>query len=85
MLLRGALLALAASLAPPAFARDNGLDPAQMALAYVNSRPFVNSNIVGATSLTQLTADIASIDVTLSEQVLKAIEAVHVQNPDPSP
>ena len=66
-------------------ARDNGLDPVQMALAYVNSRPFVNSNIVGATSLTQLTADIASIDVTLSEQVLKAIEAVHVQNPNPSP
>jgi aryl-alcohol dehydrogenase-like predicted oxidoreductase len=77
--------AVAATRAYVEIARDNGLDPAQMALAYVNSRPFVNSSIVGATSLTQLTADIASIDVTLSEQVLKAIEAVHVQNPDPSP
>ena len=68
-----------------AIARDNGLDPAQMALAYVNSRPFVTSNIVGATSMAQLTANITSIEVTLSERVLGAIEAVHGQNPDPSP
>ena len=68
-----------------AIARDNGLDPAQMALAYVNSRPFVTSNIVGATSMAQLAANIASIEVTLSERVLGAIEAVHGQNPDPSP
>lgn len=68
-----------------AIARDNGLDPAQMALAYVNSRPFVTSNIVGATSMAQLAANIASIEVTLSERVLRAIEAVHGQNPDPSP
>ena len=68
-----------------AIARDNGLDPAQMALAYVNSRPFVTSNIVGATSMAQLAANIASIEVTLSERVLGAIEAMHDQNPDPSP
>ncbi len=68
-----------------AISRDNGLDPAQMALAYVNSRPFVTSNIVGATSMAQLAANIASIEVTLSERVLGAIEAVHGQNPDPSP
>tara|TARA_B100001079_G_scaffold268371_1_gene278607 strand:- start:237 stop:1277 length:1041 start_codon:yes stop_codon:yes gene_type:complete len=68
-----------------AIARDNGLDPAQMALAYVNSRPFVTSNIVGATSMAQLTSNITSIEVTLSERVLRAIEAVHGQNPDPSP
>jgi aryl-alcohol dehydrogenase-like predicted oxidoreductase len=68
-----------------AIARDNGLDPAQMALAYVNSRPFVTSNIVGATSMAQLTSNITSIEVTLSERVLGAIEAVHGQNPDPSP
>ncbi len=68
-----------------AIARDNGLDPAQMALAYVNSRPFVTSNIVGATSMAQLTSNITSIEVTLSERVLRAIEAVHGQNPNPSP
>jgi len=77
--------AVAATRAYVEIARDNGLDPAQMALAYVNSRPFVTSNIVGATSITQLTADIASIEVTLSDRVLRDIEAVHGQNPDPSP
>ncbi len=77
--------AVAATRAYVAIARENGLDSSQMALAYVNSRPFVTSNIIGATSMAQLVADIASIDVTLSEQALQAIEAVHGQNPNPSP
>ncbi len=77
--------AVAATRAYVEIARDNGLDPAQMALAYVNSHPFVTSTIVGATSMAQLTTDIASIDITLSEGVLEAIEAVHGQSPDPSP
>ncbi len=77
--------AVAATRAYVAIAKENGLDPSQMALAYVNSRPFVTSNIIGATSMAQLVADIASIDVTLPEQALQAIEAVHGQNPNPSP
>jgi aryl-alcohol dehydrogenase-like predicted oxidoreductase len=60
-----------------ALAREHGLDPAQMALAYVTSRPFVTSTIIGATNLEQLATDIASIDVTLSEEVLDGIEAIH--------
>lgn len=66
-------------------ARAHGLDPAQMALAYVNSRPFVTSTIIGATSLEQLRTDIASIDLTLSEEVLGGIEAIHLAYPDPCP
>jgi aryl-alcohol dehydrogenase-like predicted oxidoreductase len=68
-----------------AIAHAHGLDPAQMALAFVNSRPFVTSNIIGATSLDQLRADIASVEVTLGEDVLAAIEAVHREIPDPCP
>ncbi|HQU16489.1 MAG: NADP(H)-dependent aldo-keto reductase [Chromatiales bacterium 21-64-14] len=66
-------------------ARRHGLDPAQMALAYVNARGFLTANIVGATSLAQLASDIASIDLTLSEPVLEGIEAVHGRHPNPCP
>ena len=61
------------------------LDPAQMALAYVNSRPFLTSTIIGATSMEQLKSNIASIDLVLSEEVLAGIEAIHTEYPNPSP
>jgi len=77
--------ARAATKAYVAIARDHGLDPAQMALAYVNSRPFLTSNIIGATNMDQLKANIASFEIALSDEVIEAIEAVHRQNPDPSP
>lgn len=66
-------------------AQANDLSLAQMSLAFVNTRPFVTSNIIGATSLKQLTENIASIDVALSEDVLKGIEAIHNQIPNPAP
>jgi len=77
--------AVAATEAYAALARDHGLDPAQMALAYVTSRPFLTSNIIGATSMAQLEANIASADLTLPEAVLEGIEAIHVHHPNPSP
>ena len=66
-------------------AADAGLDMAQMALAFVNSRSFVTSNIIGATTTEQLQSNIDSINLTLSTDVLKAIEAVHTQHPNQSP
>ncbi|MEZ5525695.1 MAG: NADP(H)-dependent aldo-keto reductase [Pseudomonadales bacterium] len=66
-------------------AREHGLDPAQMALAWVNSRPFTTSTIVGATNLTQLESNLASIDLTLSDEVLAGIEAIHRQYSNPCP
>lgn len=66
-------------------AREHDLDPAQMALAYVNSRPFLTSTIIGATHMDQLQSNIDSIDVTLSADVLTAIEAIHDEHPNPSP
>ena len=56
-----------------------------MALAFVNSRPFLTSNIIGATSIAQLEANIASIDITLSDDVVAAIEAIHQRIPNPCP
>ncbi len=77
--------AVAATAKYVALARAHGLDPAQMALAYVNSRPFVTANIIGASKLDQLADNIASIDIELPEDVLKGIEEIHTGQPNPSP
>lgn len=66
-------------------ARRHGLDPAQMALAWVTSRPFTTSNIIGATTLEQLEANIASIDLVLLDDVIAEIEAIHQTQPNPAP
>ncbi len=67
----------AATAAYVALARERGLDPARMALAFVNGRPFVTSTIVGATDLDQLAVDIASIELRLDQETLDAIDAIH--------
>jgi aryl-alcohol dehydrogenase-like predicted oxidoreductase len=66
-------------------AKRHGLSPAQFALAFVNSRPFVTSNLIGATSLDQLKENIASVEVKLSPEVLAEIDALHELQPNPAP
>ena len=68
-----------------ALARRHGLDPAQMALAWVTSRPFVTSNIIGATTPEQLARNLASVELSLSEEVVAGIEAIHRGQPNPAP
>ncbi|HAR76038.1 MAG TPA: aldo/keto reductase [Psychrobacter sp.] len=77
--------ALSATAQYAKIAADASLDMAQMALAFVNSRSFVTSNIIGATTTEQLKSNIDSIHLTLSSDILAAIEAVHTQQPNPSP
>lgn len=62
-----------------------GLSPAQMSLAFVESRPFVTSTIIGATSMDQLTENLGSIDLKLSEEILEEIDNIHKENPNPAP
>jgi len=66
-------------------ARDNSLSLTQMSLAFVNQQPFVTSNIIGATNLTQLAENISSIEVNLSEEILTKINVIHSKIPNPSP
>lgn len=66
-------------------AEDNGMTLAQMSLAFVNDRSFMTSNIIGATNLKQLEENINSINITLTEDVLKAIDDVHAAIPNPAP
>ncbi|TBU73512.1 NADP(H)-dependent aldo-keto reductase [Phytopseudomonas daroniae] len=66
-------------------ARERGLDPAQLALAFVTSRPFVTSNIIGATTLEQLRSNLASVELQLDDDLLTALEAIHRNQPNPAP
>ena len=66
-------------------ALKNGLSLTQMALAFVNQQTFVTSNIIGATTLEQLKENIASIEVVLSDEIIKEINGVQALIPDPAP
>ena len=68
-----------------ALAREFGLDPAHMALAFVNSRPFLTSTIIGATTMAQLDACIGSIDVAIWPELETRINAIHQQHCNPCP
>ena len=65
-------------------AEKHGLTLTQLSLAFINQLPFVTSNIIGATNLEQLKENIASIDVTLSDDVLAQINEVHQVIPNPA-
>jgi aryl-alcohol dehydrogenase-like predicted oxidoreductase len=66
-------------------AEKYGLSLAQLALAFVSQQAFVGSNIIGATTMDQLKENISSVDVELSAEILKEINAVHRQIPNPAP
>ena len=68
-----------------AIADKYGLSLAQMSLAFVNDQPFVTSNIIGATTMKQLRENIDSAALSLSEQILDEIDAVHKQFSNPAP
>lgn len=66
-------------------ARSFGVEPALFAGAYVVSRPFVTSSIVGATSVAQLETALAAADVIWTEEMQKAVDAVHQRVGNPCP
>lgn len=68
-----------------ALAREFGMEPALFANAFVTHRPFVSSNIIGATSIPQLEVALDSADVTWTEEMQKAVDAIHQQRGNPCP
>ena len=58
---------------------------AEMSLAFVNDRPFVTSNIIGATSMDQLKENINSINIKLSDDIIYEINKVNEEIPNPAP
>ena len=57
--------------------------PSTFANAFVNDRPFVTSNIIGATTMDQLKENIDSIEIDLSPEILKLINEIHLSDPNP--
>lgn len=65
-------------------ARKNGMEPAELALAWVNSRSFVTSNIIGTRSMEQIKTDIGTAHITLSQDMLDEIKKIYTEHPDPT-
>ena len=64
-------------------ARDNGLTPTQLALAWCYSRWFVASTIIGATTLAQLKENIDAYDIKLPLDVIDQVNAIHARITNP--
>jgi aryl-alcohol dehydrogenase-like predicted oxidoreductase len=78
----GADIAISAYLA---LAADLGLDPAQMAIRFVDTRPFVGSTIIGVTTMAQLESDLATFTLPWSQEIEKRIDAIHLLHGNPCP
>ena len=76
--------ALAAARRYNQLARDHGLSPTQMALAFCYHQWRVSSTIIGVTSLAQLDEDLDAWDTRLSPELLAAIDAVRWEMRDPA-
>ena len=57
----------------------------QLAQAFVNSRPFVTSNIIGATTMDQLKENVESINIDFTDEMMGRVNEIHNNNPNPSP
>lgn len=66
-------------------ARSFGMEPALFANAFVTSRPFVTSNIIGATSIAQLDMALSSANVTWTKEMQTAVDAIHQRTGNPCP
>jgi aryl-alcohol dehydrogenase-like predicted oxidoreductase len=64
-------------------AKKYNFTPSTFANAFVNDRPFVTSNIIGATSIEHLKENIDSININLTEEMLKDIDDIHLSDPNP--
>jgi len=66
-------------------AKDFNLTMVQLAQSFVNSRPFVTSNIIGATTMDQLKENVESINIEFTDEMMDRVNEIHNNNPNPSP
>ena len=65
--------------------KKNKITLTQLSQAFVNSRDFVTSNIIGATTMDQLKENVESIDISLDQKIMDEINLVHEKIPNPAP
>ena len=66
-------------------AKDFNLTMVQLAQSFVNSRPFVTSNIIGATTMDQLKENVESNNIEFTDEMMNKVNEIHNNNPNPSP
>ena len=66
-------------------AQDFNLTMVQLAQSFVNSRPFVTSNIIGATTMEQLKENVESINIEFTDEMMDKVNEIHNNHPNPSP
>ncbi len=66
-------------------ARDLGIEPAQLAIAFAHTRPFLASVIIGASTIAQLKADIDAAEIAITPEIEERINAIHLLNSNPTP
>ena len=66
-------------------AKDFNLTMVQLAQSFVNSRPFVTSNIIGASTMDQLKENVESINIEFTDEMIERVNEIHNNNPNPSP
>ena len=66
-------------------AQKNKMSLTQLSQAFVNSRDFVTSNIIGATTMKQLKENIGSINISLNQKIIEEINLIHENIPNPAP
>jgi aryl-alcohol dehydrogenase-like predicted oxidoreductase len=77
--------AFAATEAYCKLAEERGISPTQMALQFVTTRPFVTSNIIGATTIEQLRENLESVNLPWDKELEKQLDAIHIRFPFPAP
>jgi aryl-alcohol dehydrogenase-like predicted oxidoreductase len=66
-------------------AQKYGMTLTELSLAFVNQLPFVTSNIIGASKMSQLKENIGSINIDLSDEIISEINQIHSLIPNPAP
>ncbi|MGH1350616.1 MAG: aldo/keto reductase [Methyloligellaceae bacterium] len=66
-------------------AKKHDVDPSKMAVQFVTTRPFVTSNIIGATTMEQLKTNIDSVDLEMTEELMKDINDTQLIYSNPCP
>jgi aryl-alcohol dehydrogenase-like predicted oxidoreductase len=66
-----------------ALARQHGLEPLAMALAFVRQQPFTTSVLMAASSPAQLELNLRDIEIKLSKELVRQINAIHDERPNP--
>jgi aryl-alcohol dehydrogenase-like predicted oxidoreductase len=74
---------LAATAAYADLAKRHGMDLTAMALAFVRQKPFTTSVLMAASNVAQLQSNLESLDVMLSKELLKEIDSIHDDLPNP--